>query len=90
MYLGGDVYTSGSSTDYYKQTQATGTTYSLEEGVNLLKMQGPGQLFVMYNVDGEELLNNPAPIKIHIPLGHGVVNGSSIWKNTRQMLNMQN
>ena len=70
-----NVYTSGSSTDYYKQTQATGTTYSLEEGVNLLKMQGPGQLFVMYNVDGEQLLNNPAPIKIHIPLGHGVVNG---------------
>lgn len=30
-----NVYTSGSSTDYYKQTQATGTTYSLEEGVNL-------------------------------------------------------
>lgn len=70
-----NVYTSGSSTDYYKQTQATGTTYSLEEGVNLLKMQGPGQLFVMYNVDGEQLPNNPAPIKIHIPLGHGVVNG---------------
>ena len=29
-----NVYTSGSSTDYYKQTQATGTTYSLEECVN--------------------------------------------------------
>lgn len=70
-----NVYTSGSTTDYYKQTQAIGTTYSLEEGVNLLKMQGPGQLFVMYNVDGEQLLNQPAPIKIHIPLGHGVVNG---------------
>lgn len=68
-------YPDASKPDYYKQTQATGTTYPLEEGVNLLKMQGPGQLFVMYNVDGEQLLQHPAPIKIHIPLGHGVVNG---------------
>lgn len=71
-----NVYPDGNNHDYYKQTQASGTTYPLEEGVNLLKMQGPGQLFVMYNVDGEDgLLTNPAPVKIHIPLGHGVVNG---------------
>ena len=68
-------YPDKSKPDYYKQTQSSGTTYSLEEGVNLIKMQGPGQLFVMYNVNGENLTQHPAPIKIHIPLGHGVVNG---------------
>lgn len=62
----------GSTTDTYKQTQAQGISYILTEGVNLLKMKGPGQLFVMYNTD---LTTNPQPIKIHIPLGHGVVNG---------------
>lgn len=71
-----NVYPDGNNHDYYKQTQASGYTYPLEKGVNLLKMQGPGQLFVMYNVDGENgLLTHPAPVKIHIPLGHGVVNG---------------
>lgn len=59
----------------YKQTSSSGDTYPLVEGVNLIKMKGPGQLFVMYNVDGEGLLSHPAPIKIHIPLGNGVVNG---------------
>ena len=36
-------------------------------------MKGEGQLFVMYNT---ELTSNTAkPIKIHIPLGSGTVNG---------------
>lgn len=66
----------GSTTDYFKQTQAAGDSYPLVEGVNLLRMKGPGQLFVMYNVTGEGLITiNPQPIKIHIPLGNGVVNG---------------
>lgn len=56
----------------YVQTAATGDTYSLTEGVNVLTMKGPGQLFVMYNAD---LTTNPQPIKIHIPLGSGTVNG---------------
>lgn len=62
-------------TDYYKETAVSGDIYPLVEGVNLLKMKGPGQLFVMYTVPGEGLTEHPEPIKIHIPLGHGVVNG---------------
>ncbi|WP_195531891.1 M60 family metallopeptidase [Bacteroides finegoldii] len=59
----------------YVQTAASGDKYSLVEGVNMLKMKGQGQLFVMYNVKGEGLKQNPAPVKIHIPLGRGIVNG---------------
>lgn len=65
----------GDNDHTFKQTSSSGDTYPLAEGVNLLKMKGPGQLFVMYKVDGEGLLSNPEPIKIHIPLGNGVVNG---------------
>lgn len=56
----------------YVQTAATGDNYPLNEGVNVLTMKGPGQLFVMYNTD---LSTPPQPIKIHIPLGSGTVNG---------------
>lgn len=59
----------------YVQTAASGDKYSLVEGVNMLKMKGQGQLFIMYNVQGEGLKQNPAPVKIHIPLGRGIVNG---------------
>lgn len=59
----------------YVQTAASGDKYSLVEGVNMLKMNGQGQLFIMYNVQGEGLKQNPAPVKIHIPLGRGIVNG---------------
>lgn len=65
----------GDNKHTYKQTSSSGDTYPLTEGVNLLTMKGPGQLFIMYNVDGEGLLSNPEPVKIHIPLGNGVVNG---------------
>lgn len=59
----------------YVQTAASGDKYSLVEGVNMLKMKGQGQLFVMYNVQEEGLKQKTAPVKIHIPLGHGIVNG---------------
>ena len=57
----------------YKQTASSGDVYMLNPGVNKLTMKGEGQLFVMYNT---ELTSNTAkPIKIHIPLGSGTVNG---------------
>lgn len=56
----------------YVQTAASGDVYYLEPGVNKLKIRNKGQLFIMYNCD---LTSNPKPIKIHIPLGSGKVNG---------------
>lgn len=57
----------------YKQTASSGDIYLLNPGVNKLTMKGEGQLFLMYNTD---LTSDKAkPIKIHIPLGSGTVNG---------------
>ena len=57
----------------YLQTAASGDVYYLETGVNKIKMRNPGQLFVMYNTDITS--GNAKPIRIHIPLGSGKVNG---------------
>lgn len=56
-----------------KQTAPSGDVYMLNPGVNKLTMNGEGQLFVMYNTD--LTLKTAKPIKIHIPLGSGTVNG---------------
>lgn len=56
----------------YLQTAASGTHYQLRSGVNKLKMESRGQLFVMYNCD---LASRPEPVKIHIPAGSGKVTG---------------
>lgn len=57
----------------YQQTQASGESYFLRSGVNKLRMNKQGQLFVMYNTD----LTSPdaKPIKIHILPGSGKVTG---------------
>lgn len=57
----------------YVQTAASGDVYMLQPGVNKLMMKGQGQLFVMYNTDITS--SSAKPIKIHIPLGSGKVNG---------------
>lgn len=56
----------------YVQTAPSGSYYLLKAGINKLKMENKGQLFVMYNCD---LTAHPAPIKIHIPAGSGKVSG---------------
>lgn len=56
----------------YLQTAASGSYYILRSGINKLKMENRGQLFVMYNCD---LSTHPEPVKIHIPIGSGKVTG---------------
>ncbi len=50
-----------------------GDSYPLHEGVNKLKIKNDGLLYVMYHTD----LTSPTalPVRIHIPMGSGVVNG---------------
>ena len=57
----------------YVQTAASGDSYFLQTGVNKIKVQKTGMLFVLYHTD----LASPGakPIKIHIPLGCGEVAG---------------
>ncbi|WP_042368426.1 M60 family metallopeptidase [Bacteroides neonati] len=57
----------------YKQTAASGDVYMLRSGVNKFIMKEQGQLFVMYNTDLSS--STAKPIKIHIPLGSGLVSG---------------
>ena len=68
----GEEQTGFGEEQVYVQTAASGDVYYLEPGVNKIKIRNKGQLFVMYNHD---LTSNPAPIKIHIPLGSGTVTG---------------
>lgn len=57
----------------YVQTQASGISYPLKQGVNKLTMKGEGQLFLMYNCDLSS--PNAKPVKVHILPGSGVVTG---------------
>lgn len=61
------------NTGEYVQTAAGGDAYILQEGVNKIGIRQTGMLFVVYTTD----LSSPhaQPIKIHIPLGSGKVNG---------------
>ena len=68
----GEEKTSFGETYEYVQTAASGSYYILKTGINKLKMENKGQLFVMYNCD---LSSHPEPIKIHIPIGSGKVSG---------------
>lgn len=46
--------------------------YQLKEGINKIKIDRAGLLYVNYIAD---LTTNPEPIKVHIPEGSGIVNG---------------
>lgn len=61
------------NTGEYVQTAAGGDSYILQEGVNKIGIRQTGMLFVVYTTD----LSSPhaQPVKIHIPLGSGKVNG---------------
>lgn len=69
--IGEETMTSAEG-EKYVQTAASGAYYILKTGINKLKMENRGQLFVMYNTD---LSTHPEPVKIHIPLGSGKVTG---------------
>lgn len=48
------------------------STYPLNEGVNKVKINRSGLLYVMYHTD----ISTPKkPVTVHIPLGSGIVNG---------------
>ena len=48
------------------------STYPLNEGVNKIKINRSGLLYVMYHTD----ISTPKkPVKVHIPVGSGTVNG---------------
>ena len=57
----------------YVQTAASGDSYFLEEGINKIKIQRTGMLFIIYHADLTS--ENAKPIKIHIPLDCGEVAG---------------
>lgn len=57
----------------YPQTEAIGTEYFLQEGVNKITVDKTGMLFIIYQTDLSSL--NAKPIKVHIPLDCGKVNG---------------
>lgn len=52
---------------------ASGDVYFLEEGVNKIAIRQKGLLYIMYHTD--ITASNAKPIRIHFPLGSGVVNG---------------
>lgn len=58
------------NTGEYVQTAASGEIHFLNEGVNKVGFTSGGMLFLMYT-------GNPstAPVKVHIPVGSGRVNG---------------
>jgi hypothetical protein len=61
------------STGEYVQTAASGTTFTLQEGVNKITADKTGMLFFIYSADLTS--PNAKPIKVHIPLNSGKVAG---------------
>ena len=57
----------------YVQTAASGDSYFLQPGINKIKIQRTGMLFIIYHTDLTS--PNAKPIKIHIPLDCGEVAG---------------
>ena len=68
----GEEQTNFGADNSYVQTEATGDPYFLESGVNKIKINKTGMLFIIYHAD---LTTNPKPIKIHIPIDCGEVAG---------------
>lgn len=53
--------------------EPSGDTYFLNEGVNKIGIRNTGMLFIMYTANLAD--SNAKPIRIHIPLNSGTVNG---------------
>ena len=67
----------------YVQTAASGESFFLQPGINKIKVQQTGMLFVLYHTDLTS--PNAKPIKIHIPLGCGEVAG--YWDEEKHRTN---
>lgn len=67
----------------YSQTEAIGTEYFLQEGVNKITVDKTGMLFILYQTDLTS--PNAKPIKVHIPLDCGKVGG--YWCKERHKTN---
>ncbi|MDO5571348.1 MAG: M60 family metallopeptidase [Bacteroidales bacterium] len=73
IVLIGEMYGNNISLQCVADVNASGTMYYLEEGVNKIVLKNTGMFYVMYNTD--LTLENAKPVKIHIPMGCGTVNG---------------
>lgn len=73
LVLVGDTHGQSVSIQLIPDVEAGGDTYFLHEGVNKIGIRRKGMLFIMYTAD---LLSPSAkPVRIHIPLNSGTVNG---------------
>lgn len=57
-----------------EETDSYGDDYLLNEGVNKIQVRNRGLLYILYNVSDIQALSSK-PIKIHIPIQSGKVNG---------------
>ena len=69
----GEETTGFGESSTYVQTAASGDAYYLQPGVNKIKIQRTGMLFIIYHTDLTS--PNAKPIKIHIPMDCGEVAG---------------
>lgn len=69
----GEETTGFGESSTYVQTAASGDAYFLQAGVNKIKIQRTGMLFITYHTDLTS--PNAKPIKIHIPMDCGEVAG---------------
>lgn len=72
IVLVGDTHGQTVSLQAIPSVEASGDMYFLNEGVNKIGIRRTGMLFVMYTTLTAE---NMKPIRIHIPLNSGKVNG---------------
>ncbi len=70
IVLVGDTHGVQVSLQSIEEVLPNGDTYLLNEGVNKIKIKNKGMLFLMYNT-----AIPASPIKVHIPLGSGIVTG---------------
>lgn len=56
------------------ETESHGDDYMLNEGINKIKIRKKGLLYILYNV-GDLKAATSKPVKIHIPMQCGTVNG---------------
>ena len=69
----GEEKTTFGGNQEYPQTEAIGTEYLLQEGVNKITVNKTGMLFIVYQTDLQS--QNAKPVKIHIPVDCGKVAG---------------
>lgn len=73
IVLVGDTHGQSVSLQAIPTVEAAGDMYFLNEGVNKIGIRRTGMLFVMYTAD--LAAGDAKPVRIHIPLNSGTVNG---------------